>query len=40
MGEVAVGDKVVLCGKVTKYNTTYETKGKNAYLYSLNGKTK
>ena len=39
MGEVAVGDKVVLCGKVTKYNTTYETKGKNAYLYSLNGKT-
>ena len=39
MGEVAVGDKVVLCGKVTKYNTTYETKAKNAYLYSLNGKT-
>ena len=40
MGEVAVGDKVVLCGKVTKYNTTYETSAKKAYLYSLNGKTK
>lgn len=39
MGEVAVGDKVVLCGKVTKYNTTYETSAKKAYLYSLNGKT-
>ena len=38
MGEVAVGDKVVLCGQLTKYNTTYETKGKKAYIHSLNGK--
>ena len=39
MGEVAVGDKVVLCGQLTKYNTTYETAAKKAYLYSLNGNT-
>ena len=39
-GQVAVGDKVVLCGKLTKYKTTYETSSKKAYLYSLNGKTK
>ena len=37
---LAVGDKVVLCGKLTKYKTTYETSSKKAYLYSLNGKTK
>lgn len=39
MGQVAVGDEVVLCGKVTKYNTTYETSSKKAYVYSINGKT-
>ena len=45
MGQVAVGDEVVLCGKVTKYTdknkgtTTYETSSKKAYVYSINGKT-
>ncbi len=35
-----VGDEVVLCGKVTNYNgNTPETAQKEAYLYSLNGKT-
>lgn len=37
-----VGDDVVICGKVTKYvssyGTTLETVQKEAYLYSLNGK--
>ena len=36
---IKVGDAVVLYGKLTKYNTTYETSNKNAYLYSLNGST-
>ena len=35
--QIQVGDEVVLYGKVKKYNTTYETDSKNAYLYSLNG---
>ena len=45
MGQVAVGDEVVLCGKITKYTdknkgtTTYETSSKKAYVYSINGKT-
>ena len=43
MGQVAVGDEVVLCGKLTKYTkndkTTYETSSKKAYVYSINGKT-
>ena len=45
MGQVAVGDEVVLCGKITKYNDknkgtiTYETSSKKAYVYSINGKT-
>ena len=34
-----VGDEVIICGKVTNYNGTYETAQKEAYLYSLNGKT-
>lgn len=34
----AVGDKVVLCGKLTKYNSTIELARGN-YLVSLNGKT-
>ena len=38
-GQVAVGDKVVLCGKLTKYKDTYETSSKKAYVYSLNGQT-
>ena len=38
-GQVEVGDKVVLYGKLTKYGTTYETSSKKAYIYSLNGKT-
>lgn len=45
MGQVAVGDEVVLCGKITKYTDknkgtiTYETSSKKAYVYSINGKT-
>lgn len=41
----AVGDEVIICGKLTKYtnkNTgavTYETSQYKAYVYSLNGKT-
>lgn len=34
----AVGDKVVMCGKLTQYNTTIELARGN-YLVSLNGKT-
>ena len=37
--QIKVGDVVVLCGKLTKFNSTYETKSKEAYLYSLNGAT-
>jgi hypothetical protein len=41
--QVAVGDKVVLQGKLTKYvkndTSTYETSSKKAWIYSLNGKT-
>ncbi len=37
--QIKVGDVVILCGKLTKYSTTYETSNKNAYLYSLNGNT-
>lgn len=39
-GNVEVGDEVILYGTLTLYNsTTYETSSKNAYLYSINGKT-
>jgi hypothetical protein len=35
-----VGDEVIICGKVTNYNgKTPESAQKEAYLYSLNGKT-
>lgn len=34
----AVGDTVIICGKITNYNGTYETSQNAAYLYSLNGK--
>ena len=37
--QIAVGDKVVLCGELTKYKTTYETNQNKAYVYSVNGKT-
>ncbi len=37
--QVAVGDKVVLCGEITKYKSTYETNQNKAYVYSINGKT-
>ena len=35
----AVGDDVVIYGKLNKYNTTYETSSMNAYVYSWNGNT-
>ena len=38
--QIAVGDEVIVCGKVTNYNGTLETANKKAYIYSLNGKTK
>ena len=34
-----VGDEVVVCAKLTMYNSTPETKQDEGYLYSLNGKT-
>ena len=37
--QIAVGDEVILYGKLKKYNSTYETASKEAYLYSLNGVT-
>ena len=37
--QVAEGDEVILKGQLTKYNTTYETLSKKAWIYSLNGKT-
>ena len=37
---LAVGDEVIICGKVTNYNgTTPETDANNSFLYSLNGVT-
>lgn len=38
--QIKVGDEVIVYGKITNYNGTYETVGKGAaYIYSLNGKT-
>ena len=37
--QIAVGDDVILHGQLTKYGSTYETAGKKAYIYSLNGVT-
>lgn len=37
--QIKVGDEVVVYGKLNNYNGTPETASKNAYLYSLNGKT-
>lgn len=40
LDQIKVGDEVVVYGKLTNYNGTYETVGKGAaYIYSLNGKT-
>ena len=41
-GQIAVGDKVVICGEVTLYKSKsiYETVQNKAYLYSVNGNTK
>lgn len=39
-GTLGAGDEVVICGPLTKYNTTAETAGKGAaYVYSVNGST-
>lgn len=38
--QIAVGDEVVICGKLTNYSgNTPETASKEAYVYSLNGET-
>ena len=41
--QIKVGDEVVICGKVTKYvssyGTTLETSNNEAYIYSINGTT-
>ena len=41
--QIKVGDEVIICGKVTKYVSTYgttpETVQKEAFIYSLNGTT-
>lgn len=37
--QIKVGDEVIICGRITNYNGTYETSQNKAYLYSLNGKT-
>ena len=34
-----VGDEVIVCARITLYNTTPETQQNEGYLYSLNGKT-
>lgn len=33
------GDTVVVCGKITNYNGTFETVQNGSYIYSINGKT-
>lgn len=38
--QIALGDKVILCGKTTMYKKTAETVSGKAYIYSHNGKTK
>ena len=37
--QIAVGDDVIICGKITNYNGTLETANKKNYIYSLNGAT-
>ena len=36
--QIKVGDEVIVCGRLTLYNTTYEIDANN-FIYSLNGKT-
>lgn len=38
--QIAVGDEVVIYGKICNYKGTLETASKKAYVYSINGKTK
>ena len=38
--QIALGDKVILCGKTTMYKKTAETVSGKAWIYSHNGKTK
>ena len=35
--QIEVGDTVVICGKLTNFRGTRETKQREAYIYSLNG---
>lgn len=37
--QIAAGDDVIICGKLTNYGGTPETSSKEAYIYSLNGQT-
>jgi hypothetical protein len=37
--QIAVGDEVVIYGKICNYKGTLETASKKAYVYSINGKT-
>jgi hypothetical protein len=37
--QIAVGDEVIVYGKLTNYGGTLETANKKSYIYSLNGKT-
>ena len=37
--QVAVGQDIVLCGKLTNYKGTCETASKKAYIYSMDGAT-
>ncbi len=37
--QIALGDDVIVCGKLINYNGTPETASRQNYLYSLNGKT-
>ena len=34
--QIQLNDEVVICGKVLKYKTTYETSSKNAYIHTWN----
>ena len=37
--QIAVGDEVIIYGKICNYKGTLETASKKAYVYSINGKT-
>lgn len=36
---IKIGDEVVVCGKITNFNGTYETAQGEAYIYSINSET-